>query len=382
MGRVFVIANDVVPGSAMPVAAPGLRAHGLVAGLLANGVPATLVVPTGQGRSPWRSPLPRPSQPFTAVVRPVDLRDFLTTRAPATVLITNSNQIDRVEGIEGIALVFDMFAPKMLELSCGQPPPSPAALDRLAERKRRALQASSGYVVNGAKKLPYLADWLSDSAVDPTNVPVALAEMALPSTVSSSSPARNGGPLQLLIAGYVQNWSRPGRWLEQVGERLSEAVLLDVMLPSHWGGGARQRAATADLSIFEGHPSVARADSMPFERFRHFVASHHVAIDLFDETAERRLAMVTRTVTALASGTPVIHPPFTEVSPLIESYDAGWLVDPADSSTLARVLDEIIDDREAVDAKTANTARLWADHFDPAVAARPLVELLEGLTQP
>ncbi|MEE9416890.1 MAG: hypothetical protein V3V01_16535, partial [Acidimicrobiales bacterium] len=233
--RVFVISNDVVPGSAMPIAAPGLRAHGLASGLASNGAAATLVVPTGQGRSPWRSPLPRPSQPSTAVVRPIDLREFLITRSPATALITNSNQIDRVEGIDGVDLVFDMFAPKMLELSCAVPAPTQQALHKLAERKRRALRASAGYIVNGSKKLSYLDQWLNDSSVDPASALVALAEMAVPATVSSAPPASAGGPLRLLIAGYVQNWSRPGGWLTQLASRLGDDVHLDVMLPPHWG---------------------------------------------------------------------------------------------------------------------------------------------------
>jgi glycosyltransferase involved in cell wall biosynthesis len=200
--------------------------------------------------------------------------------------------------------------------------------------------------------------------------------MAVPGTVSSAPPASARGPLRLLIAGYVQNWSRPGGWLTQLASRLGDEVHLDVMLPSHWGGGAGQRAAVAELSVLDHHPSARRVGSMLFADFARFVASHHVAIDLFDETAERRLAMVTRTVTALASGTPVIHPPFTEVSPLIQSYDAGWLVDPADPVALAEVLDEIIEDREAIETKTANAGRLWAEHFDPTVATQPLVELL------
>ena len=41
--RVIVISNDVVPGQAMPVAAPGLRAFGLASGLRQHGFDVSVI---------------------------------------------------------------------------------------------------------------------------------------------------------------------------------------------------------------------------------------------------------------------------------------------------------------------------------------------------
>jgi glycosyltransferase involved in cell wall biosynthesis len=89
--------------------------------------------------------------------------------------------------------------------------------------------------------------------------------------------------------------------------------------------------------------------------------------------------MITRAVIALCCGVPVIHPPFTEVSPLVARYDAGWLVDPGDPAALDAVLDEVIAHPKAAEAKAAGARRLWAEVLDPVVATAPLAGMVRGL---
>ncbi len=371
---IYVLANDIVPGSSMPVAAPGLRASGLVDGLVANGLAAQLVTPTGNTPSPWRSPVPRPGSPRAIAVRPVDLRSFFSTRAPATVIITNFNYIEAVEGIDGLDIVFDLFAPKVLELRCGVPAPAAAAVARATERKIRALQSASGFLVNGRKKLPYLSSWLERAGVKAAPSRVAVAEMAVP---ASPLAPDTDGPLRLVMGGYVQKWSRPGAWLDVVAAHLPADAVVSIALNSHWGNRNRGRdVALGDLAL---HPGMNRVSSMAFEQFQELLSTHHVMLDLFEDTEERRLAMVTRTVVALASGVPVIHPPFTEVSPLIEKFDAGWLVDAGDSDAVAASVASVVADRAGVRAKAANAHKLWKAHFDPAVATKEAALLIRRL---
>ena len=153
-------------------------------------------------------------------------------------------------------------------------------------------------------------------------------------------------------------------------------MVLNASLASHWGDRATGALA---LPAFDENPWVRRVPPMEFEAFQAFLADQHVVLDLFDETEERRLAMVTRTVVALASGTPVIHPPFTEVSPLLDRYEAGWLIDPGDTEGLASVLDALASDREQLRIRSANAKRLWVENFEPAIAARAMADLLVSL---
>lgn len=103
-----------------------------------------------------------------------------------------------------------------------------------------------------------------------------------------------------------------------------------------------------------------------------------MAIDLFQHNLEREYAMVTRSIVALSCGVPVIHPPFTEVSPMIAEYDAGWLVDPEDAAAMEAVLGEITEEPDAVRRKKQNARTLASALIDPAVAVKPLVRILES----
>jgi glycosyltransferase involved in cell wall biosynthesis len=153
---------------------------------------------------------------------------------------------------------------------------------------------------------------------------------------------------------------------------------LELVLPRHWGGGTGwSHGSEVDLSRLAGHPSVTTHGPMGFGAFREFLSGVDVAIDLFEHNLEREYAMVTRSVVALACGVPVIHPPFTEVSPMISSYDAGWLVDPEDEAAFDAVVRGIVSDPAGVYRKKKNARALARDLLDPAVAVEPLARILE-----
>ena len=119
---------------------------------------------------------------------------------------------------------------------------------------------------------------------------------------------------------------------------------------------------------------------MAYEDFVTFLAGVDVSIDLFTRTLEREYAMITRSIVALACGVPVVHPRFTEVTPLIARYDAGWLVDPGDAVGLSTVLDELVEAPDELRRKAENARRLAQRVIQPARAVAPLVELVDTLS--
>ncbi|MBA2714752.1 MAG: hypothetical protein H0U55_14500 [Rubrobacteraceae bacterium] len=154
---------------------------------------------------------------------------------------------------------------------------------------------------------------------------------------------------------------------------------LDLLLPWHWGGAAeRSHASKSDLDRVAEHASVTTHGSMTFSEFQRFLSTVDVSIDLFQHNLEREYAMVTRSIISLACGVPVIHPPFTEVSPMISGYDAGWLVDPMDTAALEKIIGGILDDPAVVRRKKENARALATEVLDPAVAVEPLLRIMEG----
>jgi len=381
--QVFVISNDVVPGLGMPVAAPGLRAFGLAEGLRANGVKTKTLVARGFVERQWtrfgRS-VPHPTAPDTEIVGANALARYLKANAPAVAVMINSNQVEHLRPMEGVRYVLDFFAPKMLEelYHHGEGYPG-EELERLRERKIRAIELADAFICNGRKKLPYFLAWMLQADRDVRRLPLEVVNMCVP--LSLTGRARDGGDVRLAVAGYLQSWSTLGNWVGALEDRLDRpGVSLDLLVPWHWGGGVgRSHVSRDDLDRISRHPSVTAHGTMNFSEFRRFLSGVDVTIDLFEHNLEREYAMVTRSVVSLACGVPVVHPPFTEVSAMISEYDAGWLVDPMDDGAVAATLDEVIGDPEAVRRKTDNARALASEVLDPAEAVRPLVKILEEL---
>jgi glycosyltransferase involved in cell wall biosynthesis len=381
--KVFILSNDVVPRLGRPVAAPGLRAFGLAEGLRANGVKVKTLVTRGFTDRQWlrfgRS-VPHPTAPHAEVVSARRLARYLESNAPAVAVLINSNQVDHLRPIRGVRYVLDFFAPKMLETLYqhgeGYPREELAALRR---RKIRAIELADAFIVNGKKKLPYFLAWLLQADRDVRTLPVEVVNMCAP-TYFSGETGPVGSGVRFAVAGYLQSWSTLGSWVKVVERQLERpGMSLDLLLPWHWGGAAeRSHESRADLERLERHGSVTTHGPMTFSEFQAFLSGVDVSIDLFQHNLEREYAMVTRSVISLACGVPVIHPPFTEVSPMIAEYDAGWLVDPPDTVALEKIIGGILDDPDVVRRKKENTRTLAAEVLDPAVAVKPLLRIMEG----
>jgi hypothetical protein len=381
--KVFILSNDVVPSLGMPVAAPGLRAFGLAEGLRANGVKVKTLVTRGFTDRQWlrfgRS-VPHPTAPHAEVVSARRLARYLETNAPAVAVLINSNQVDHLRPIQGVRYVLDFFAPKMLETLYqhgeGYPRDELAALRR---RKIRAIELADAFIVNGKKKLPYFLAWMLQADRDVRTLPVEVVNMCVPVSFSGEAVPVGRG-VRFAVAGYLQSWSTLGSWVKVVERQLERpGMRLDLLLPWHWGGAAeRSHESRADLDRLERNGSVTTHGPMTFSEFQAFLSKIDVSIDLFQHNLEREYAMVTRSVISLACGVPVIHPPFTEVSPMIAEYDAGWLIDPPDTKTLEDVISGIIDDPDLVRRKKENARALASEVLDPAVAVKPLLRIMEG----
>lgn len=368
---VILLANDVVPGFGLPVAAPGLRQWGMAQGLRAHGLNVELVVPRHLADRLWGD-APAPVPDDVLVLAAPEIPRLVRSRAPSVVVLTNSNQYDDVAGIPDTRYVFDFFAPKLLELVCHEG--ADVERDRLAalrERKIRALAGADAVILNGEKKRPYVLGWLLQTDRDVTQVPMLSVPMCVP--VRDLKPPAVQPPLRVGIAGYLQAWSQPGDWLDVVGAAADDGrIELHLLLPPHWGGSGtiEESSALQRLTRSEG---VVRHTPKTYESFVDFLAGLDLVVDLFGWSLEREYAMVTRTVVALAAGRPVVHPPFTEVSPAITKAEAGWLLD-VDDPQLASSLDKILGDPSEVRRRAENAQRLAAARIDPAVAVGPLVE--------
>ncbi len=376
--EIVVLSNDVVPGMGLPVAAPGLRAWGLARGLRAHGHPVRLVVNEAVLRRVWTRSVPPPLPVGTSLSTPNRVGQLIRTRRPAAVITTNSNHVAGLGDLGDTALVYDFFAPKVLELQQAVAGPErTAAHDRLVAAKTAALRASRAVIINGAKKVPYVQEWLARAGVPAGSVPTAVVNMPLP--VQTAQPHVDG-PLHAVVSGYIQPWSLPGRWTDAVGPFLRDgSMVLHLLVNNHWGGGRGDDPLPVTFRELLEQPGVVRHGTMEFGDFRRFLGACHLSIDLFAHNPERELAMVTRTAVSLSCGLPVLHVPFTETSEFVRDHDAGWLVDADDLDGIRSALSEATEQPEVLAAKRAGAEEVGRTVLDPAVATEPLHDLLEDL---
>jgi len=374
MTQVIVVSNDIVPGMARPVAAPGIRSWAIAQGLREHGLEVDLVVLAGTANRHQLPGTPLPMPPHSAIVRANELSRYIEVRSPCTVVFCNSNQIDHLRKTEGVRYVFDFFAPKMLELAYEFGDEYPLdKLERLRERKIRALNMADFVVVNGEKKRPYVEAWLQQTNHGPGGIAVGKLNMPVPGRFTEKAEGLN-----LIIAGYIQGWNNLDFGLQPVLDCLDPPnVTLDVLAPVHWGQSSDVATESPVVARLQTRNDVTVHHSMNFSAFQRFMGRHHVAVDVFPYSLEREYAMVTRTVVAMSCGVPVVHPAFTEVSPMIEEMDAGWIIEPsAPEASLAAILREIVGSPELVERKAANARKAWEGYFDPAVAVTDLVDFV------
>jgi hypothetical protein len=370
--RVVVLSNDVIPGMGVPVAAPGLRAWGMALGLRELGHHVTIVIDHWIVGQVWRGTVPAPTPPGAAVLPIKRIADYVRAQAVDAVVITNSNHADKLGDLGRCRLIYDFFAPKLLELAENvEREDLERAKQALTERKLAALARSDAVAVNGARKLDYVREWLQRSGVP--DLPMAVVNPGLPHV--TPRPAGDG-PLQAVVSGYLQHWSRPGAWAEAALPLLDSGDLrLHLLVGEHWGGRTA-RQMPEEMRRVADHPGVTTHGLLRFGDFRELLASCHLSIDVFDRNPERELAMVTRSVVALSCGLPVLHVPFTEVSPWIREYHAGWLVEEHDVLAMREILAKAATDLGTLVRPREGAVAVSERVLDPAIAAAPLADLL------
>ncbi|GAA5151948.1 hypothetical protein GCM10023340_31430 [Nocardioides marinquilinus] len=378
--RVAILSNDVVPGMGLPVAAPGLRAWGLALGLRAHGHEVSVLLDLKAVRAVWEGgeqPAVPPSMPSgTVLITAQQATAWVREHGIEVLVIINSNLVRHLGDLGPCRLVYDFFAPKMLEMAENTLRENAATImDSLEQRKLYALGRSDGVVVNGAKKVPYVREWLQRAGVP--DLPLEVVNPALPPVAPDPADTER---LQVMVSGYIQPWSRPGAWAEAILPLLDQRrVVLHLVVGNHWAKNSREAVMSPEVARLAAHPGVRQHGLMTLTDFRTLLSRCHLSIDVFERNPERELAMVTRTVVALTTGLPAMHVDFTEVSPWIAEQDAGWLVDEDDVDGMRAVLSEAAADRSVLEPKRAGAVRLSTTVLEPGTAAEPFDRLLRSL---
>jgi len=353
--RVLVLTTEPLPFAGMVTTGAGLRAWGLARGLESAGLSVEIAMPDEHLdglTEQQRSALER------YCFSREHLSDFVRHRQPDVVVMQHWGLMRHLGHVD-CPLAIDLAGPHLLERRFwrSQSPENDRA------EKLEALRRADFVTCSGRSQrlyfLPYL-DMVGFDVTDPDLCPV------VPFSADPNLPAEGErDPTCFVYGGMFLPWQDPTRAL---------MTLLDVLASSGRGrlrfyGGAHP-SMDVSQGRFEGlierlksHPSVEMYGLRPFDQLVAEYCRAGVALDVMERNAERELAFPTRTVIYLWCGLPVIHSDYTDLAPLIERYDAGWLCDPADTQSLTQIIEGILRAPESVVKKRRNARRLVAERL-------------------
>ncbi len=227
--------------------------------------------------------------------------------------------------------------------------------------------------------------WSAELAREGIAAPTALVPYALPAVLRL--PPASGAPSalrRLQFVGNLYSWNRAAAWLEQVADWCGRygGVELQVVAGLDPGNATGLDAIKA-LQRIEARPGVHVLGELTLRAILQMYQPGSVALDLYDDSLERRLAVPIRSVNALMHGVPLLTNIRGAFTGALARAGAAVLaddgLDPGGPAALDTALDHLAGlAPEALGAMSTAAARFAADAFDEELARDAL---LDGIDQ-
>ncbi len=276
-------------------------------------------------------------------------------------------------------VVMDMVAPRPLETLFEAPQRVRADLRRL----RNALQRCDLVLVGNELQRHLLINTLIEAGFDlRTSLPLVVVPLG--AAVVGAPASTPGDPAWVLVAGGVTWPWRDSRdyltALSAAAEKNHPRVRI-----VQFGGAYRwaepstaAQAATAQAG--EAGPELVAVEHhalLPYAEFSKFLcAEAHIGVELAEWNIERNYSQSFRSLEFLRHGLPLLCNRYLPIASLVESYDAGWLVDGP--GELEGMLASITAAPGEWQRKSAAALRLVNDVLRPDRSASPLLEWLKS----
>lgn len=253
-----------------------------------------------------------------------------------------------------IPIAIDLHGPHLLERTFQKH----ANLCHNVLEKIGAIGRADYYVCAGEKQRIYFLPWLLLAGVD---ICCGNVISAIPISLDPELPRHEpSGETTFVYGGVFLPWQNPMKGLGVLVKKL-EAHKRGLL--KFFGGEHPIRDINTGLfspirKTLEKSPRVKFYGMINHDELLKEYQHAHVAMDLMEKNTERELAFTTRTVEYLWCGLPVIYNNYSELAQYISEYNAGWTVDPEDTTTLERVIETIINNPGEVTTKGENAQRL------------------------
>jgi len=376
--RILVLTTEPLPYPGLVTTGAGLRAWGLARGLESAGLPVEVAM--SREHLEGLDEQQRASVEGHCFSR-AQLTEFVAERSPDVIVMQHWGMMRELGDI-GCPLAIDLAGPHLLERRFWG--------SRSAEKDRAekvtALRRADFVTCSGRTQRLYFLPFLDQAGfnvTDPNLCPVIpfSADPNLPCAGGTNNdtgdpPALQRDPACFVYGGMFLPWQDPSHAL---------TTLLDTLAVVGHGrlrffGGAHPSVDVSQgrfdklIERLSKNSAVEMGGLRPFDQLVAEYCRAGVAMDLMERNAERELAFPTRTVIYLWCGLPVIHGNYTDLAPLIERYDAGWVLDPADTDPLRQIVEAILREPDAVRKKGQNARRLVTEQLTWDKTITPLAQ--------
>lgn len=383
MKKIIIISNDILLNKLLPAGSSGLRAAGLGVGLREYGYDVHYVAPLHLIKDFEKKYFNGSKIKYPANVTNmnfINLPSWLSARNPNVVIMSNANHGESImpylddESSRQTIFVYDLFAPKLLEMTYGGF--SESEIDGMYHRKKKLLQKADLVIVNGEKKLAYLGGNVleNENYKIVYEKPTRVVNFSIPISLENDLISSNDIPqIKFFKGGYNQFWNEE----VEINNKIRKMILehpnaeLHRIEAKHWGG-KQSLQDIRNIAVKNGDEYLYGLQDL--NSYIQILKKMSISIDVFCRTKEREYAMVTRTVVSLCAGTPVIHPAFTELGKYISEYEAGETY--SDPKEIPSIIEKIFNNPELISVYRKNTAKLVEEVFNPKTAILPLVEEL------
>jgi len=365
--KVLIHIHGNLPDEHRPVVGNGLRARQLGDSLASRGIAARYIT----HRSFYETQAPTPE-----VILFEQPREFLHELESGSYRLLVCIQGEGLELLpargQPVPVLADWIAPRLLEFAF-QGLPLEQWLPRLIANLRKAdyhaccTEMQRAYLFSLLQLAGYAADEL-EVAVLPLSAPARFARR--PAAARETT---------FVAGGIYWPWIQSARFLRILVEELDAAGhgLLKVF-------GGRYPFPIGSSEYEDPRDQLPVSDRlqlmglMPYPAILREYLQADAAVNLFEENAERRLALSFREIDYLRAGVPIICASFSYIAPLVRRHGGGWVLDDLCDGTVRAAFREILARRPLPKEYATGARAILREHFDQDKTIAPLVRILEA----
>lgn len=376
MAHVLLFAADVVPLNPIPASGGGVRALQLYRSLQQAGHRVSISAPTHTfiGRQ------------FDHLVDPEIKRLSYTHRTQKSiyqelkpdVVIFASNWLT-VAGLwwPDCPVIVDMCGPVLIEAGLASNMDAPAIL-ALFRKKAYVLSKADLLLCGGQRQQWYFRQMMVMAGINVLE-PAPIAKVPLGVDPDWIQPKDFPEEPHFVYAGGLYPWQNPSLAIETILEVITDRQRGQF----YWYGGSHQVTKLDKtrsknlLSLLDCSQRGHVHGYLNYQDISTELRRMSISVELMERNIERELAMTTRTPFNLGLGLPVLYGDYADLSDVIQSNNAGWVM-ANDKDSIKTWVHAILDQPEQVLAKSQSAQELAKQQFVWDKLAGPLLNFVDS----